>query len=412
MNKKSGSDLSGLLKKDLLARAKELGLTGLSRLRKQELIDALSQAAPRKPAPNKKSTPPKKTTTRRGGPPRPPAAKKPRPPAAPAKPRFKPEELQDLDQGMQDLPDVTGENRIVLLPRDPSWLFAYWELTPEFKEAARTAGGTILALRLHDVTNVAGAAVNSTSQHEVSEWARSWYLPVPKPERDYVVEIGYSSEDRDQWFPLVRSNTVAVPAEQPSAWVARQVATILPEEALPAANAAAAPRDDGDGAETPRPSENMAQVLVQEGDMRIVLETRSPAEAASLGFSAGHMEAPGSLSHLPGSLGHLPEGASAASPLVLNAINKQRGGFEQLPSGQEGIGQPLLEASVELVIAGRAYPGTHLTVADHDIPVGPDGAFSLRISVPEGAQEVPIEAENEATGNRQRINFRLGRTVD
>ncbi len=76
MNKKSGSDLSGLLKKDLLARAKELGLTGLSRLRKQELIDALSQAAPRKPAPNKKSTPPKKTTTRRGGPPRPPAPKK------------------------------------------------------------------------------------------------------------------------------------------------------------------------------------------------------------------------------------------------------------------------------------------------------------------------------------------------
>ncbi len=98
---------------------------------------------------------------------------------------YLPEELQGIDERLPVLPDSYGENRIVLLPRDPGWLFAYWNLTAEYKEAARSAGGVTLAIRLFDVTEVDFDGTNAqiTYEHECAEWARSWYLPTPAPSR-------------------------------------------------------------------------------------------------------------------------------------------------------------------------------------------------------------------------------------
>jgi hypothetical protein len=44
--------------------------------------------------------------------------------------------------------------------------------------------------------------------------------------------------------------------------------------------------------------------------------------------------------------------------------------------------------------------------------VGPDGAFSLRVSVPEGLREVPIVARNRSTNQARTINLRFGRHLD
>ena len=88
-------------------------------------------------------------------------------------------------------------------------------------------------------------------------------------------------------------------------------------------------------------------------------------------------------------------------------------GFQLPPDDDDDAPDvPLLEAAVEVVIAGRSFPGTALSVAGRPIPVGPDGAFSLRISVPDGTREIPIEAAEEATGRRRRICLQLGRAVD
>jgi len=467
------SDLSGLLRKELLEKAKKLGLTGISRLKKAQLVEVIRAALPepkpkkkaatkKKAAPKKAAAPKKKAAPKKAAAPKKKAAPKKaapkkkaaRPKKAAPRPSFSREELQDLDSSAHELPELGSENRIVLLPRDPSWLFTYWELTREYKEAARRAGGEVLSLRLYDLTGVTGKNANATYQHEVSEWARSWYLPVPAPEREFAVELGYAAGD--QWFPLVRSNTVVVPAEQPSAWIAQQYATISPGDALPVAGEApgAADTDAPGGAAAPAVADTMAQVLVEDGDLRIVLETRPPVTAGSLGTSAdlagapgsmghlpgsmgqvpgsmGHLPGslgqipgslghqPGSLGHLPGSLGFLPAGASAATPVVLEAANGEGGpGMSNMPGGvaaafgQPAAGQPLLEAAVEVVIAGRSFPGTALSVAGRPIPVGPDGAFSLRISVPDGTREIPIEAAEEATGRRRRICLQLGRAVD
>ena len=67
---------------------------------------------------------------------------------------------------------------------------------------------------------------------------------------------------------------------------------------------------------------------------------------------------------------------------------------------------------MEVVISGRSVPGAQLTVAGRQIPAGPDGCFSLRISVPEGQREISLMAREEATGQEKRINLRLGQEVE
>jgi hypothetical protein len=176
------------------------------------------------------------------------------------------------------------------------------------------------------------------------------------------------------------------------------------------------------------------RLLVDDGEMRIlvrevftgaVVRGGSSADLAP-GPVAGSIEhipgslarQPGSLGQVPGSPGHLPgslgpqPGSPAGGPLspgmgqVEHATAPGDVRFVT-PHGEH----PLLQASVELVISGQAVPGARLTVAGRDISAGPDGGFSLRISVPEGIREIPIEAE-QVSGDRRRINLRFGRETD
>jgi hypothetical protein len=74
----------------------------------------------------------------------------------------------------------------------------------------------------------------------------------------------------------------------------------------------------------------------------------------------------------------------------------------------EDASQPMLQAYMEIIISGRSFPNTEVSIAGRTIPVGPDGAFSLRVSVPEGTREVPIEARSRNTRERRCIRLRFG----
>jgi len=364
---------------------------------------------------------------------------------------YKPEELQGVDEGLPELPQTSDGNRIVLLPRDPAWLFAYWNLTYEYKEAARAAGGKVLALRLNDVTDLDfdGTNAHSAYEHECAEWARSWYLPVPAPGRDYIVEIGYRGGE--DWFPLARSRRVSVPADQPSTWVRNDFVTIGFDEDLKAVRQRM-PRMD-QPAEPPTAPPVTPQTIYDDGDLRIVVGgpffnpsgapswplfshavLAVPGSVSHLPGSLGHI--PGSLGHIPGSLGHIP-GSLGHVPGSLGHVPGSLGHLGQLArhpgtppdagalgteleasvfAGQpvllEDATQPLLQAAVEMVISGRSFPGTEISIAGRGIPTGPDGAFSLRVSVPEGMRDLPIEAKSVESGVTRRLVLRFGRDFD
>ncbi len=115
-------------------------------------------------------------------------------------------------------PPGYGDNRIVLLIRDPWWIFAYWEISRAKEEAAarniesRGQKAARSILRVYDVTDV---IFNGTGAHlyfdiELKDMANNWYINVKSPDRSWLVEIGILASN-NEFFPLARSNTVRTP---------------------------------------------------------------------------------------------------------------------------------------------------------------------------------------------------------
>jgi hypothetical protein len=143
------------------------------------------------------------------------------------------EMLASVDEGLPELPDGYDDSRIVLMPRDPYWAYAYWDVSNERKQELRHQGGIRLALRFYDVTDVDVSFQNphSLQQYECDELARDWYLPVPVSDRDYMVEIGYLTAQGD-WLLLARSLPAHIPPVYPTSWFDDRFTTVRWQEDL------------------------------------------------------------------------------------------------------------------------------------------------------------------------------------
>jgi ABC-type phosphate transport system substrate-binding protein len=117
-----------------------------------------------------------------------------------------------------------ADSTIVLLSGEAEWAYAYWNIPNEEKEKLRQEGGTKLALRLYDVTDIDlnNQQPQSIQQNYCNEDSRDGYLMVPLPDRDYMVEIGYVTNN-DRWLMLARSAVVRIP---PTSDLDRQLANV------------------------------------------------------------------------------------------------------------------------------------------------------------------------------------------
>jgi hypothetical protein len=181
---------------------------------------AVKRSAPRK-AVLRKAVLPKKTI--------PPKAKKAaRPAAAPLKtaaPQSGDRFISEKSPGggpkyffHTDIPDAYNDTYMRALPRDPEWIFVYWEISESSRNALKGKMGEAAyhsskkLLRLSDVTdrNYNGSNAQSYTDIEINDYANNWYIRVPEPGKTYLVECGFlTSEGR--FFLAVRSNAVNVP---------------------------------------------------------------------------------------------------------------------------------------------------------------------------------------------------------
>lgn len=116
-----------------------------------------------------------------------------------------------------ELPDNYGDNRIVLMVRDPLWLFAYWEIRKDVLDRVRSALGVLahntkIVLRVYNVTDIIfnGSNAHKCFDIEVTGGARDWYIEVGEPNRSFCVDIGFLSPN-GTFRVLARSNTVRMP---------------------------------------------------------------------------------------------------------------------------------------------------------------------------------------------------------
>ncbi len=130
--------------------------------------------------------------------------------------------------GPDGLPRSYHTERMMLMPRDPEWLYVYWEIPRERVDAAiaelgATAETSKTVLRVHDVTGL----IDSTSgrprlaeskdylTREVSLSSDHWYIKVERAERLYCVEYLVVAAD-GRAVSLVTSNLATTPTDRVS----------------------------------------------------------------------------------------------------------------------------------------------------------------------------------------------------
>ncbi|BBA78980.1 hypothetical protein RGRSB_0393 [cyanobacterium endosymbiont of Rhopalodia gibberula] len=307
-----------------------------------------------------------------------------------------------VDDGLGDLPDGYGESRIVILPRDPQWSYAYWDVPNDAKEELRRQGGQQLALRLYDVTDI---ELNCQSPHSIQEYlcdelAREWYLPIPVSDRDYVLDIGYRCFD-GRWLVLARSASVHIPPVYPSDWVEDIFVTVDSNQEL-----------QGKTVYNFVPPTHSQAIP---GDNSVYDEIFGMAQGVEAQRTAGSVF--GSVQHLTGSVVNpyvhqevvspyvhqevvssyvLPSGVGMwAIPTISGAnVSTMSGVWSGVPiSTLPGYPRKFwLVADAELIVYGATDPDATVTIGGHPIELNPDGTFRFQMSFQDGLIDYPIVA--------------------
>ncbi|MBK8574545.1 MAG: DUF4912 domain-containing protein [Elusimicrobia bacterium] len=106
--------------------------------------------------------------------------------------------------------------RLVILPRDPRWMHAYWEVAPYTWEEARKQFGDILkqgrsVLRVHSQN----AGKDESFDVDVNVDARNWYVFSPHGDGEWHAQLGLILPD-GRFVLLAISNKIRLPAGQVS----------------------------------------------------------------------------------------------------------------------------------------------------------------------------------------------------
>lgn len=179
--------------------AAKLGIRGRSAMTKPQLVrelERVTRASRKARAQALAAVKMIATTPASKAPAAPPPPPPPPPPTAPFVDRGKP------------IPDTYGRDTLRLLARDPEWLYAYWEITPQRMQQLRSRF-TDLHERTWEIklTNMKNGQVEHIA---IFLGACNWYLHV-KPRGVYQAELGF--RDGGLFIKVLDSNPVRTPGD-------------------------------------------------------------------------------------------------------------------------------------------------------------------------------------------------------
>jgi hypothetical protein len=114
-----------------------------------------------------------------------------------------------------------GHDRVTAMVVDPERLFVYWEVTDDAVAAARAGLGSAgaaawLNLRVYDITGrlFDGTNAHTYFDHRVERHDRQWFFVINKPTSSACVEIGLKSEE-GYFAKIMRSGRIEFPRREP-----------------------------------------------------------------------------------------------------------------------------------------------------------------------------------------------------
>jgi hypothetical protein len=121
-----------------------------------------------------------------------------------------------------NIPWGYNQNRVTAMVVDPERLYVYWEVTDDALVTARKALGkggdsAWLNLRVYDITGrlFDGTNAHSYFDHRLERHDRQWFFAINKPTSSACVEIGLKS-DEGFFVRIVRSGRVEFPRREPA----------------------------------------------------------------------------------------------------------------------------------------------------------------------------------------------------
>jgi uncharacterized protein len=285
-------------------------------------------------------------------------------PAAPLRKPSSPRVVKHIQQAKDkldrsknlSLPGGSGKrkahvrDRIVVMVRDSYWLHVYWELARQSVERAQAAMGQDWhmarpCLRLLEISE--GGATNASERVvediTIHGGVSNWYLHVNEPPKSYRIEIGYLAAS-GRFFALSRSNVVTTPPPGTSDAIDEHWAGV---------------------------AEDFDKIYAMSG-----------------GYSA------------EGSNHELQElfEERLRRPMGSPMMTRYGEGIEGLFPGR---GNFRLEVDAELIVYGVTEANSHVSLKGEPVRLRPDGSFTVRMSLPNQRQVIPVVA-SAANGGEQR----------
>ncbi len=341
--------------KDLAQLAKQGGVRGWHSMRKDQLVQALLSAAKSKAvaSASKKAAAP----ARRSGPASKPLSR------TPARKTTTTTRVQrhinqvkaKLDRYKNLASDPGSQNgslkeRIVVMVRDAYWLHAFWEIKRQSVERVRAAMSQDwhTARPYLRLLEVSGGSSTSASERvvrdiEVHGGVSNWYVHVDNSPCSYRLELGYLGST-GRFYPLVRSNVVSTPEPGGS-------------DAI---------------------DENWSDVA----------ENFDKIYAMSGGYSPDNNSL--ELQELFEERLRRPMG----SPMV----TRYGSGMDRMFASSQEF---KLEVDAEMIVYGCTNPNSHVSLRGEPVRIRPDGTFTVRMSLPNQRQVIPVVA-SAANGGEQR----------
>src|ERR1700690_565594 len=200
-------------RKQLLDCAQHLGLSGVSKLAKENLADrvqsafhGLRPAAIPAAAPKPAELDPSATS---GG-------------ASPFPPKFDLGPDAEIEPMPDNIPWGYGNDRVPAMAVDPDRLYAYWEITEDAVTAARSRLGRAgaaawLNVRVYDASGrlFDGTNAHSYFDHRIERHDRQWFFAINKPTSSACLEVGLRSHE-GYFVKIARSGRVDFARREPA----------------------------------------------------------------------------------------------------------------------------------------------------------------------------------------------------
>lgn len=242
--------------------------------------------------------------------------------------------------GIADFPEKYDKDIIILQVRDPWWLHTYWEVRDNTYKKLKNELGNLFdsakrVLRVYDVSyiNFNGSNAHRFFDIELTHNATNWYIDTAGPGRSWCVDIGLRLSD-GRFITICRSNTVTTPLDGPS-WITDE------EWMVP---------DD--------------------------LFAKLYTTAVGLGGSPVKLKKPWL---------ELQKRQFASGGLFSV-------GFSPVKKKVEHRRKFWMVVNTELIVYGATETDAKVTVCGKPVALKSDGTFSLRFSLPEGKQVIPVKA--------------------